>query len=158
MRRLNAGAAVALCVAAVGCGSDDASSASPIACTGGANAFITALKGAPDAVLLDGQTPISECLPAEQGAGDLADVGQGIVGAATELNKQSQDDPGGQATVELGYLVGAVEQGSQTTAGIHQDLVRRLESAASFVPGGGDPDPAFEGAYEKGYAAGQETG
>ena len=48
--------------------------------------------------------------------------------------------------------------GAETTAGIHQDLVRRLESAANYVPGGGDPGPAFEDSYDTGFAAGMATG
>lgn len=69
----------------------------------------------------------------------------------------SRRDPGGPATVQLGYLVGSVEQGSSTTGGIHQDLVRRLESAANFTLGGNGLPAAFDRAYQKGYAAGQET-
>ena len=159
MKRASAGLLLAAtCALGIGCGSDHGSGASPIACTSGPRTYLAALEEAPDAVLLDQQTPISECVVDDQGAGDLADVGQSIVAAATELNRRSHADPGGPDTVALGYLVGAVEQGSATTAGIHQDLVRRLESAAGFVPGGGGPGPAFEKAYQRGYAAGQATG
>lgn len=147
-----------ICAALLGCGSDDGPDAAPVACTIAPKGYLSALRSAPDAVLLGDQTPISECLVDDQGAGDLADIGQRLVSAATELNQQARKDPGGTATVQLGYLVGAVEQGSSTTAGIHQELVRRLESAANFFPAGDPPGAAFDDAYQEGFAAGQETG
>lgn len=158
MRRVAAAIAVALCVAAAGCGSSGGPSAAPVACTIAPQGYLSALRSAPDVVLLGKQTPISECLVDDQSAGDLADVGQRLVATATELNRQARKDLGGAATVQLGYLIGAVEQGTSTTAGIHFELVRRLEAAANFFPGGTDPGAAFDDAYDKGYAAGQGTG
>jgi hypothetical protein len=158
VRRACAAVVAVLFVAASGCGSSGDSTVAPIACTIGTQGYLSSLRAAPGEVLLGKQTPISECLVENQGAGDLAAVGQKLVAAASELNKQSLRDPGGPATVQLGYLVGAIEQGSATTGGIHQDLVRRLESAANFNPGRGGTPAAFESAYDKGYAAGQETG
>lgn len=158
MRRACAAVVVALCIAASGCGSSGDSTVAPVACTIGTQGYLSSLRAAPGEVLLGKQTPISECLVANQSAGDLAAVGQKLVAAATELSEQSRRDPGGDATVQLGYLVGAAEQGSETTGGIHQDLVRRLESAANFSPSRSGRPAAFEAAYVKGYAAGQETG
>lgn len=132
MMRLSAGVATALCVALAGCGSSNDSNAAPIVCIGGNQAYLKALEAAPDAVLLGGETPITKCLPSDQSAGDQAEVGQRIVAVASELNKRSRKNPGGQEPVQLGYLDGAIEQGSSTTAGIHQDLVTRLEAAANF--------------------------
>ena len=73
--------------------------------------------------------------PRTRSAGDLADVGEALVEAATELNAEARKEPGGQANIELGYLLGAVEAGAARTDGIHSDLVRRLDVAAHFSPG-----------------------
>ena len=70
----------------VGCGDDD-EAAAPAACLGGTDAFLTALESAPDAVRLEGSTPISECIVEAQAGGELAQVGEALVGAATELNR-----------------------------------------------------------------------
>ena len=105
-----------------------------------------------------GDTPISDCFNSTQGAGEQADVGKTVIRAATILNAQARRRPAGSATVALGYLDGAVRKGTADTAGVNADLVRRLESAARFNPGGGSPGAAFERAYGKGYAAGENTG
>ena len=44
-----------------------------------------------------------------------------MIAAATTLNAQAREEPTSLAAVQLGYLVGAVEKGSE---GIHADLVR----------------------------------
>ena len=144
-----------------GCGQEDESA--PPACLGSATAYLDALKAAPERVLLDGSTPISDCLVEDQEPAELGQVGEGLVGAATRLNAEARRDPSGDATVELGYLIGAVQQGAADSGatesgGIHPDLLRRLDSAARFNEGG-DPLPAsFERAFGKGYAAGQDSG
>jgi hypothetical protein len=150
---------VALAVApAAGCGDDDAGEAAPTACLGGERTFLMALEGAPDEVLLDGATPISACLVEGQSGGELATVGEAMVGAATELNSDALRDPGGEATVQLGYLVGAVQEGAAATGGIHEDLVRRLDAAARYAPAAQAPSAEFERAFGEGYAAGQAQG
>ncbi len=80
-----------------------------------------------------------------------------MVDAATRLNSAARRDPGGPETVQLGYLIGAVQQGSSDTGGIHADLVRRLDSAARFSPEGLLP-AEFERGFGEGYSAGQENG
>jgi hypothetical protein len=141
-------------VAAVlmGCGSKGPSS-TPIACAGTANDYLKALQGAPDTVRLDGETPISDCFTGTE----APDVGQAVIEAASRLNAQARRDPGGAATVQLGYLAGAVHEGTAHVPS-EADLVRRVDSAARYAPGGGSLGAAFERAYGKGYAAGEATG
>jgi hypothetical protein len=143
--------------ALAGCGSsgDDVT---PTACLGSAASYLSALRVAPDQVRLESDTPISDCFGATQGAGELADVGQTVIRVATRLNAEARRDPGGRETGMLGYLAGAVHQGASHAAGADADLVRRFDAAARFQPGGGTLGAAFERAFGKGYAAGEEGG
>lgn len=149
-----AGAAV-LAIAA--CGSSDPPE-TPSPCLGTASEYLAALESAPGEVLLAGETPISACLVEEQPPGSLAGVGRSVVEAAKELNREAGEKPGGAATVQLGYLVGAIQEAASTTGGIHRDLVLRLDSAARFSPGGEPLSAAFERSFGEGYAAGQSGG
>jgi hypothetical protein len=102
--------AIALTVAfAAGCGSQDDST--PVACLEGAAAYEKALEAAPGEVLLQGATPISDCLAPNQKAGDLARVGEATVEAATALNAEARANGGSNAPLQLGYLLGAAERG-----------------------------------------------
>jgi hypothetical protein len=144
-----------------GCGEEDESA--PPACLAPATAYLDALKAAPDPVVLDDSTPISDCLVEDQEPAELGQVGEGLVGAATRLNAEARRDPSGDATVELGYLIGAVQQGAADSGatesgGIHTDLLRRLDSAARFNKGGEQLPASFERAFGEGYAAGQDSG
>jgi hypothetical protein len=139
-----------------GCGNSDDST--PVACLEGSGAYARALKAAPDEVLLGDDTLISECLPRNQTAGDLSRVGEAVIETATALNAEAREDPGGDAALQLGYLLGAVKRGSEESEGIHSDLVRRLVVAARFAPGKQPLPPAFYRAYRDGYAAGQSNG
>jgi len=154
--RFAAAALAVLVLAAVGCGSQD--DATPVACLEGAPAYETALREAPDEVLLGGETLISECLAENQKAGDLARVGEAMLETATSLSAQARREGGGDAAVQLGYLIGAAERGASTSQGIHADLVRRLTVAARYAPGGQPLSPAFMRSYKAGYAAGREHG
>jgi hypothetical protein len=109
-------------------------------------------------VLLEGSTPISDCFPADQDAAELGQAGEQMITAATQLNAEARRDPTGEATVQLGYLIGAVQQGAGEGGGIHADLVRRLDAAARFTQGGKPLPASFERVLGEGYAAGQETG
>jgi hypothetical protein len=151
--------AVCVCLAAVaaGCGSSGGS-ATPAACLAPEGQYLRALESAPGEVRLAGETPISDCFSGTQGAGDQAQVGQTVIAAATTLNAAARRDPGGRDTVMLGYLAGAVHEGASHASGIAADLVRRLDTAARFNPGSGTLSAAFERAFGKGYAAGQERG
>ncbi|MDQ3729692.1 MAG: hypothetical protein M3355_08880 [Actinomycetota bacterium] len=154
MRRGTLIAALALLLA--GCGGDDAGT--PVACLADAEAYIAALGSAPGEVRLEGTTAISECLVENQSEGDLGSVGEQLIDAATQLNSEALKDPGGEAAVSLGYLIGAVQEGASETGGIHSDLVIRLDAAARFSEGGGPLPVDFERAFGEGYAAGQATG
>jgi hypothetical protein len=140
----------------VGCGSEDEQA--PTACLGGKDVYLAALAGAPGEVRLEDGTPIGDCLVEAQAGGELGQVGEGMVAAATELNRRVQEDPAGEAATQLGYLVGAVQEAASTTGGIHEDLVLRLDSAARFSRGGNGFPASFERAFGAGYAAGQASG
>jgi len=149
------GAVAGLVLAGCGDGRDDAT---PVACQEGSGAYVEALGAAPGAVLVGGETPVSECLAENQTGGNLATVGEAMIDAATELNAEARQDPGGDAAVELGYLVGAAERGAERTEGIHTDLIRRLVVAARFAPGAEPLSPAFLAGYREGFDAGREGG
>lgn len=140
-----------------GCGGREDPS-TPAACLGGDEAYLRALDAAPGEVLLAGDTPISDCLAENQPGGELASVGEAMLGAATALNAEARQDPGGQATLQLGYLLGAAERGAEQTEGIHSDLIRRLVVAARFAPGDDPLSPAFLDTYAEGFDAGRASG
>jgi hypothetical protein len=144
-------------IAIAGCGSSD-DHETPVACLGPAPAYARALRDAPGTVRLSGNTPISECLVKNQGAGELADIGKALVKVSTDLNAAARQDPGGPPTVQLGYLVGAVARGASGTSGIHAELLRRVQAAALYNPAGKPPPEPFDHTYEKGYAAGKDHG
>lgn len=152
-------AIVCACLAALlggGCGSQD--DATPAACLGGADAYVGALAGAPGKVELSGGTPISECLAPNQKGGDLATVGGAMVEAATRLNAEARAEPGGDANLQLGYLLGAAQRGADGTEGIHTDLIRRLTVAARYSPGRTPLPPPFLDTYRRGFDAGHTRG
>src|SRR4051812_47104730 len=120
--------AAGLAIAVAGCGNQDDST--PVACLEGAAAYEKALQAAPGKALLGGETPIADCLAANQKAGDLSQVGEAMVATATALNARAREEDGGDAAVQLGYLIGAAAQAAETSEGIHSDLVRRLTVAA----------------------------
>lgn len=138
-----------------GCGSSDGGD-TPSACLAPAATYLKALEAAPEPVRLAGETPISDCLVDDQSAGDLADVGASLVETASVLSAGAERDPGGPQTVQLGYLIGAVQEGASRTSGIHADLVRRLEAASRYLKPRGTS--SFDLAYARGYAAGRSGG
>ena len=146
---------IPLALLVAGCGSSDGGD-TPAACLAPAATYLKALEAAPDAVRLAGETPISGCLVEDQSAGDLADLGASLVEAATLLSADAQRDPGGEQTLRLGYLVGAVQEGASETSGIHTDLVRRIEASARYLKPRGTS--SFDLAYARGYAAGRSGG
>ena len=137
-----------------GCGNSQDDQA-PASCLVGNEAYLKALERAPAPVLLGSTTPISDCLVPQQQAGQLASIGQEMIVAATKLNAEARRGPGGPASVQLGYLIGAVSKGADS---IHTDLVRRLNSSARFSETGGALPASFERAFGRGYAAGQRSG
>jgi hypothetical protein len=149
-------ASAALVLAALGCGSQDEST--PVACLEGSPAYEKALAKAPGEVLLSGKTPISDCLVSNQSAGDLARVGEAMVEAATTLNAEARKQNGGDAAVELGYLLGAAQAGAEDSEGIHSDLVRRLTVAARYAPAEEPLSEPILSAYREGFDAGHSGG
>jgi hypothetical protein len=147
---------VAIALVAAGCGKQDDST--PVACLEGSGAYVSALAAAPGAVELDGGTAISECLAENQQGGDLATVGEALVEATTELNAEARAEPGGDANLQLGYLIGAAQRGADRTAGIHSDLLRRLTVAARYALGREPLSPAFLATYREGFDAGRAGG
>jgi hypothetical protein len=139
-----------------GCGA--ASDATPVSCLEGSGAYLAALKAAPGAVELHGGTLIGDCLVENQKAGDLATVGTAMVAAATRLNAEARAEPGGDANLRLGYLLGAAQRGADGTNGIHADLIRRLSAAARYSPDGQPLPPAFLRSYREGFDAGKARG
>lgn len=148
-------AACSLAVAA--CGSDEGSETSA-ACLGGPDAYVEAVRGAPDDVRLAGEVRISDCLAEGQSAGELGSVGEAMITAATRLNSDALQTPDQRTAVELGYLVGAIERGAESTGGIHEDLLRRVEAAAGFTGQAELPAGSFRASFEQGLAAGRESG
>lgn len=148
--------AAVTCFVAAGCG--EPSDSTPVACLEGSDAYVKALGDAPGVVKLRGETPISECLAENQQAGDLATVGTALVAATTRLNAEARAEPGGDANLRLGYLLGAAERGAEGTDGIHTDLIRRLSAAARYSPDNRPLPAAFLSTYREGFDAGQARG
>ncbi|HEX2391855.1 MAG TPA: hypothetical protein VHI77_02940 [Solirubrobacterales bacterium] len=143
---------------AVGCGGGRGDDSTPVACLEGTGTYLKALRSAPGAVRLAGETPISDCLVVNQQGGDLATLGEATVEAATQLNARARAEDGAEAALRLGYLIGAAQRGADGTEGIHSDLIRRLTIAARFSPDRRPLSPAFLAAYERGFAAGHSGG
>lgn len=156
MRFAAASLLACLVFAGFGCGSQDDST--PVACLEGAAAYERALEAAPTEVRLGGETPISDCLAENQKPGDLAQVGEAMVQAATALNAEARANADTNAALQLGYLLGAAQRGAEGSEGIHSDLVRRLTVAARYAPGRQPLPPGFFAHYREGFTAGRVDG
>jgi hypothetical protein len=156
MRRLLTLVLTAAVLALAGCGSTDDST--PVACREGAGVYLSALRDAPGAVKLHGETPISECLAENQAGGDLATVGTTLLAVTTRLNAEARDAPGGDANLQLGYLLGAAQRGADQTNGIHAELLRRLAAAARYSPDSRPLPATFLDTYQQGFDAGEARG
>jgi hypothetical protein len=156
LRRTTLGLAALIAMASTGCG--ESIDEAPAVCLDGRRAYLVALRDAPGQVRLGGETPISDCLVENQGGGELATVGVGMVEAATRLNAEGRANPDGPAPLRLGYLIGAAEAGTDETAGIHTDLIRRLQTAARYGPADRPLPARFLAAYREGLQAGLARG
>ncbi len=145
-----------LAIAASGCGGPDDST--PVACLEASPTYLRALASAPGVVKLNGETPISDCLAENQTGGDLATVGAAMLTATTKLNAAARAEPGGEANLQLGYLLGAAERGGDGTEGIHTDLILRLSAAARYSPDNRPLPATFLDAYQRGFDAGRARG
>jgi len=156
VRRLAIALSASVVLVASSCGNTNDST--PVACLEGTGAYLKALRAAPAEVTLNDGTPISGCLVENQKGGDLATVGTAMVDAATKLNSEALAQPGGDASLQLGYLLGAAQHGADKTNGIHAELIRRLIAAARYSPDNRPPGPAFMRAYGEGFDAGRTRG
>lgn len=143
-----------------GCGgSSTKDERQPDACREGVATYLDALRAAPGEVILAGETPISGCLVPAAEEGEVADLGEDALAAATKLNSQARAEPGGPGALQLGYLIGAIARGTAGSAGgLHAELLRLLTVAARFAPEGHPLSPRFLTAYEKGFAASRALG
>lgn len=148
-------AAVAL-LFVTGCGQTTVET--PVACLEGPQVIAGALTNAPNPVRLDGDVPISDCLARNQPEGEMANFGADSVAVATELGRRIKR-PGPDAiaaSIQGGYLVGALERGSEESDGIHASLVDRVKNAVvNGVDRIGRPARVH---YEAGLTAGREIG
>jgi hypothetical protein len=142
-----------------GCGGGGAKDeGQPVACREGVGVYLEALRAAPGEVILAGETPISGCLQSGAEEGEVADLGEAALAAATKLNAEARAEPGGPAALQLGYLLGAIDRGSADTEGVHAELLRRLTVAARFAPGRQPLSQRSLAGYAKGFAAGSDHG
>jgi hypothetical protein len=81
-----------------------------------------------------------------------------MLAAATKLNAEAREHPGGEANLQLGYLLGAAQRGADQTDGIHAELIRRLSAAARYSPDNRPLPATFLDAYQRGFDAGEARG
>src|SRR4051794_32935819 len=129
------------------CGSDPPL---PAACSDEPAKVRAALRAAPSTVRLEG-TRLSACVHEASGADELQAVGAAFVTTAGGLADSARRDPGGQAELSLGYLVGAARRGARPQGGERTELVRRLEQEAAVLSGS-------RTAYRRGVEAGERSG
>lgn len=142
MRR---GAILLLITLLAGCGGKT-QKALPAACTtGGPEPIAKALTNAPAAVRIDG-VALSACFSRKSDNADVQVMGGNFLAVAQRLHDTAAGDPAGDAAVQLGYLLGAARRGAKST-GVHEELVRRLESEGIRSP-----------AFSRGRRAGLATG
>src|SRR3954462_4041505 len=153
LRRSSIPLVAAALVLVAGCGAKK-NDLAPAACLVSNQGYLRALERAPAEVRLGGSTPISDCLVPEQDAGQLANIGREMIVAATKLNAEARQGSDA-ATLQLGYLIGAVSKGADT---VHTDLVRRLSAAAEFSETGAALPASFQRSFGRGYAAGHPSG
>lgn len=157
MRFLAAILLASFALIAAGCGSTEEEESTPVACLEGAAAYRLALESSRRGAWLEDGTLISECLPPNQSAGDLARVGEAMVEVATGLNAEARGR-GVEGPRQLGFLVGAAERGAAEGEGIHTDLIRRLTAAAEYTPGNQPMPEVSVEKYEKGLKTGRARG
>ncbi len=152
----------AFALAFIGC-SSGAKIPTPAACQATPEIWLTALAEAPDQVRIEGDSLISECLPANQSAAHQEEVGRTAVEVATRLAAFIKTDgangdfeSSAEAAMMAGYLVGAMTKAEAKTEGIHATLLDRVEAAATNGLDGASKK--VQQTYQRGYEAGRETG
>lgn len=147
---------IAAAVILPGCGNTEVET--PEACLESPAQIAAALRNAPEAVVLDEDTKLSDCLVRNQPEGDLVNFGTNITEVASGLGAAaSEPGPDGlKAAIDAGYLVGALERGAENSEGIHATLVERVKAAATN--GLARASKIKRAHYEAGLEAGHETG
>jgi hypothetical protein len=153
-RRLAALSALALALAAAGCGEADPGPVDA-ACTASPGAIERALAHAPAPVALPSGTRLSECVAGARTDADLENAGLVLTRAADHLADRARRGDAA-AALDLGYLVGAARRGAARTNGIHAELAHRVESSARVLADSGRANLAA--ALQRGLRAGQTTG
>jgi hypothetical protein len=115
-----------------------------------------ALRAAPGAVRLPGGVAISECLHRVRNDGELETLGATVNTVAEDLAARVREDGDVAAARELGYLGAAVDAGASHSAGIAEELARRVSVAATGLTDGAAP--AVKRALTAGQAAGAAGG
>lgn len=115
---------------------------------------LRALAHAPDVVALEDGTPLSRCVARAIDDAQLQALGATLTTAADRLARRmaSDDAPGHDAALQLGFLIGATMRGNAQTAGFQGDLADRVAGAAGLD---GGPHRAE---LLRGRAAGRERG
>jgi hypothetical protein len=118
----------------------------------GVDAVEHALLAAPGHVTLGDGTLLSTCISEARSDADLQTMGAIYTSAAGRLAR----DAGARdsAALKLGYLIGATRRGATHTAGIHLELVRRLEQTVGID----GVSPRRRAAFLQGIAAGRRSG
>ena len=146
MRRSLALVALVLALPATACREADAKY--PPECSDGTRALRAALAKAPDGdVSLEG-VKLSDCLVPADDAGPLASFGGAVISVSAPLAERARHGDQ-QASLQLGYLRGALERGADP--GIHDELLFRLDPELAEVD---RRSPAFR----RGEAAGRDHG
>ncbi len=135
-----------------GCGAHARPVAQSCVGRGDGREILAALQRAPARVALADGTRLSDCIASATEGSDLENVGGVFTRAGSVLADRAQRDPA--AALRLGYLVGAVERGSRSTAGFQAELENRMRSYTE--------DPGLRGAEQeamrRGRAAGRRSG
>ena len=147
MRAAVAAAATLVAAMGAGCGGADPAPLPP-ACSNGPDTILRALARAPGDVRLEDGTRLSECVEHAFDDGELQQLGTSLTPAADTLAARATET----SALQLGYLIGAVRRGAGRTNGIHAELVRHLEGAATAT------EPALVAATRRGIAAGEARG
>ena len=141
--------ALIICLLATGgCAREE--DTTPSGCLAGEAAVVGALAAAPDRVRIEG-TPLSACLRDTTDGGELQEVGAAYLEAASALADRAAGDPEGDAALQLGYLLGAVERSETGAQGVGYELARRLRAEAGRVARGSR-------AFARGRRAGSDGG
>jgi hypothetical protein len=143
-------ALVALALGAAGCRT--AEPKLPASCRDRPERLAAALRAAPAPVRLADGTRLSTCLRRARSDAELQDVGttftQVADGLATRVGRSDA------AALQLGYLIAAARRGAQRTNGVGLELQRRLEQTVGLE----GPPPVRRAAFERGNAAGRQSG